>query len=355
MILTVKSMTVSARRQIKPRLATVSAGYARTLVEFAAGRGAAPASLLAHAGIEERHIADVDARVPLPRMVALFEAARSICGDPAFALHFGEDARLYSQSIVGLIIHASSTMGEAFEQYNRYARLVVDFGCGDGLMAVKREREKIHIVAQWRSADFPDLAEASFARMASDHRRTFSDETPFIKEVSFRRAAVADRADYDRIFRAPIQFGADRDAMLIDPSWLTAAPPTANALAKSIFSDRADHMMVALPHAGTVRERVEAIAHEVMHKGEIGMALIAQRLGISESSLRRRLKEEGVSFRRVIDDARCKAATRYLTIENVSVGECAFLVGFSDPPAFSRAYKRWTGKSPASARPTTGR
>jgi AraC-like DNA-binding protein len=75
------------------------------------------------------------------------------------------------------------------------------------------------------------------------------------------------------------------------------------------------------------------------------MELIANRMGLSRQTLFRRLKSEGTSFGKVLEELRHKMALNYLSGKKVSVNETAYLVGFSEPAAFSRAFKRWTGTS----------
>jgi AraC-like DNA-binding protein len=80
------------------------------------------------------------------------------------------------------------------------------------------------------------------------------------------------------------------------------------------------------------------------------MDKIASKLGLSRQTLLRKLKTEGVTFEKVLDELRQKLALHYLSGRKVSVNETAYLVGFSDPTAFSRAFKRWTGSSPRTMR-----
>ena len=80
------------------------------------------------------------------------------------------------------------------------------------------------------------------------------------------------------------------------------------------------------------------------------METIAQRMGISRQTLFRRLKAEGVTFEKILDELRHRLALHYLSGKKASVNETGYLVGFSDPAAFSRAFKRWTGRSPSELR-----
>jgi AraC-like DNA-binding protein len=100
----------------------------------------------------------------------------------------------------------------------------------------------------------------------------------------------------------------------------------------------------------SARGRVESLLMPILHTGEAGMEAAARALGMSRQTLFRRLKAEGVTFEQVLDELRRRLALDYLAGRKVSVSEVAYLVGFSDPAAFSRAFKRWTGQSPRSFR-----
>ena len=84
----------------------------------------------------------------------------------------------------------------------------------------------------------------------------------------------------------------------------------------------------------------------VLHTGEASIDVIDSKMGVSRPTLFRRLKAEGTTFKQVLDELRHRLALYYLSGKKVSVNEIAYLVGFYDAAAFSRAFKRWTGRSP---------
>nr|MDQ3744920.1 AraC family transcriptional regulator [Acidobacteriota bacterium] len=106
----------------------------------------------------------------------------------------------------------------------------------------------------------------------------------------------------------------------------------------------------SLENSKSTRGRVESLLLPVLHTGEASMDMIARKLGISRQTLFRKLKAEGVTFEQVLDGLRHQMALHYLNGKKVSVNETAYLVGFSDPASFSRAFKRWTGASPRTMR-----
>ena len=100
----------------------------------------------------------------------------------------------------------------------------------------------------------------------------------------------------------------------------------------------------------SVRRRAEALLEPMLEHGETSLDRLASELGMSRQTLQRRLKAEGTTFEAVLDSLRHRLARRYLRSENFSVKKTAYLLGFSDPAAFSRAFKRWTGRSPSEIR-----
>ncbi|MFN3377755.1 MAG: helix-turn-helix transcriptional regulator, partial [Burkholderiaceae bacterium] len=117
-----------------------------------------------------------------------------------------------------------------------------------------------------------------------------------------------------------------------------------------VLVERADDLLRELEDQRTVRGRVEAVLLPLLHTGEVSADAVAHALGFSRQTLFRKLRAEGATYKTVLDDLRHRMALRYLSGAKASVNETAYLVGFSEPAAFSRAFKRWTGKSPRHAR-----
>jgi YesN/AraC family two-component response regulator len=100
----------------------------------------------------------------------------------------------------------------------------------------------------------------------------------------------------------------------------------------------------------SLRNQIEAILVSILHTGDANIDVIAERLALSRQTIFRKLKAEGTTFQELLDELRRQMALDYLRGNKASVHEIAYLVGFSDPASFSRAFKRWTGHSPHAAR-----
>jgi AraC-like DNA-binding protein len=326
---------------------TIAAGTARALMALAVARGASRNALIERSGIDPAKLQDQDNRVPFAMYVALMRAGQELCRDPALALHFGEAFDFEDLSIVGLIGMASETMAEAFAQLSRYARLAVEVDCSEtDRFSLKRIEGQLWIVDTRRNAnDFPELTESTFARMVCSFRRAFG-EPHYLKAVHVTHPAPAYRAEYDRVLRLPVVFDSDKNALLADDALLTWRNPNASRYVFGILSAHADELLKHLERSKSTRGRVESLLMPILHTGKANMDTIASNLGLSRQTLLRKLKMEGVTFEKVLDELRHTMALHYLRSRKVSVNETAYLVGFSEPAAFSRAFKRWTGHSP---------
>ena len=98
------------------------------------------------------------------------------------------------------------------------------------------------------------------------------------------------------------------------------------------------------------KQEVEQAIEPLMASGKASIDCVAHELGMSRQTLYRRLKAEGATFEGLLDAKRRQLALRYLGFDRVSVKAAAYRLGFSEPAAFSRAFKRWTGVSPSDFR-----
>ena len=312
---------------------TADCRAARALMDFASSKGCSREVLIERSGIDPAALWDEENRIPLARYIALREAGREISGDPAFALHFGEsDAGVESTVACMMGIFSPSAAGAI-------AQMSEGGGAGDRYR-MTRDGNNVWITDTW-NRDFREGKESSFARVVCTARRLFPG-AELVKMVHFTHAEPPYRAEYDRIFRMPIAFDSDRNGLLIDAAWLTQ---NAGAASKQVFEIAKSR----IEKANCTRSRVEAVVADLLHTSDVNIDVVARTLAIGRYTLFRKLRAEGVTFRQVVDELRHKMAVQYLREKQLAVNETAYLLGFSDPAAFSRAYKRWTGQRPSRA------
>jgi len=328
--------------------ATVSAGYMQELLDFAESRNANAQILLTAAGIDGGGLKDLDQRLPFSSYVALMRAAKAETGNPALALELGATSDLRRYSVVGLISHASAHMLEALAQLNRYGRLVVDVdGLADGprFQLLTRDGERWMQDRRANPNDFAELTESTWSRFIVTTRRDFPDHT-YALEAHVTHSAPAYRAKYEELWQVPITFDSHWNAIRSNPAWDRVQIQPESRYVFGVLTERGDALLKELEDSKTLRGRVEALIMPHLHTGDVSIDKIAAKLGASRQTLYRNLKAEGVTFEQLLDELRHRMALNYLGGRKVSVNETAYLVGFSDPASFSRAFKRWTGKSP---------
>ena len=328
---------------------TVGAGYAKGLLDFAVSKQASEGVLLERSGILPDELSDLDNRIPFEKYKKLMRASIELARDPALALHYGEEVDLEQLSVVGLIALACDTLFHAFVEVNRYNGLVIQVdGVGTGpRFQLAQEAGKTWVVdGRTDPNSFPELTESGWARIVCGTRRFIPEGRVLVKEVHVTHAAPPYRAEYERIFRAPTVFDSDKNALLIDETLMFSKVARTTHYAFGVLSEHAKALLESLERATSLRAKVESLLIPILHKGEPSVEAIAKEMGLSRPTLYRKLKAEGVTFEKLLDELRYKMAAHYLDGKKVSVNETAYLVGFSEPSAFSRAFKRWTGTSP---------
>ena len=336
---------------------TISAGYPKAFLDFAVARGADRLTLIARSHIHPDELQNQDNRIPLANYLAMLEAGIELCNEPALSLLFGEAVRLPDISIVGLMGQLAENSEDGRRQMNRYGRLAIDEDDGDASnpMEIVPEGSDVWVRSTSRIyVEHPILTESAFARTVSGVRAMLASmpefaRRPFPKALRFTHKEPSYRGEYDRIFGVPLFFESPMNAILIDEAFMQMTPPRPNPYLSELLRAHAEGLLENLERSKSIRGRVENLLIPVLHTGEANMDMIAGKLALSRQTLFRKLRAEGVTFEKVLDELRHKLALDYLNGKKVSVHETAYLVGFSDPGAFSRAFKRWTGSRPRSA------
>ncbi len=337
---------------------TIAAGFPKAFLDFAVSRGADRRALAERAQIRPLDLVEPNNRVPLANYLALLEAGVELCDEPALALLFGEAVRMQDISVVGLLGEMVESVESGRRQMNRYLRLLIDFDDGGDSDRIELVPEGGNVWLKFTGdlyKEHPLVTESAFARcvcgareMLATGRVAFGD--PFPKAIHFTHAEPGHRAEYERIFGVPLFFGSDTNAFLLGEEFLYARMPRPSPLLSQILISRAEELLGDLERSKSTRGRVEALLIPALHTGRACVAAVADKLGVSRQTLFRRLRAEGTTFEEVLDELRHRLALRYLNGEGASVNETAYLVGFSEPAAFSRAFKRWTGSSPRAVR-----
>ena len=331
------------------RIPTASTTYLQGVVDFAITRGIERRALLRHAGVSDVDLAAVDARHPVTHLIALLRAGAHLAHDPAFALHFGQYVPCDQISLAAPLGRAAQNVVEALALVNRYTPLSLDFPALGGAHRYRFDRDSAGL---WLHDDrphdsWPEITELVFSRMVQGIRRV--QRTDVVRAVHVRHAEPAHSATYDAVFGVPVHFASQQNAILLDPSYEFTELVPGPAHVTRVLARHADAQLLALAQQRSCRGRLETELRAMLPTGELHITQVARRMAMSRQTLYRRLKAEGVTYEQVLEALRCEVATVALRDEALSVREAALRVGFAEAAAFSRAFKRWTGRSPSEA------
>lgn len=249
---------------------------------------------------------------------------------------------------LGLAWKAAPNLLGSFSRVSRYARLwtsIVRYELKeteDGILFVEHRKGA-------RRLGMRISIEADLASGVSLSRQvTTPDFAPIA--VFFKHPAPKTTDHHTDYFGCPVHFGAERDAMLLSRASLTVPNALGDEGITRFLISHLDQELSEIDGAPSIVVATKDAIARALSEGLPRMADVARGLGLSARSLHRRLAEHGLTFQTLTEDTRRELAEGMLAEEQYSLSEIAFLTGFSEQSAFTRAFKRWTGQTPASYR-----
>jgi AraC-like DNA-binding protein len=259
-------------------------------------------------------------------------------------------ARCWHPSNLGALGYAwlsSSTLRTALQRLVRYWRVVI----ADVTVSLEESPQGVAFVHVPPELDATLDAIRSDVVLAIlyDMCRTNFGSTLRPARVAFRRAAPRDASPYQAFFGCPVSFGADANRLQIGVAEADHALPTGNRDVAALH-DRVLVEQLARLDKKDVMARFRASVLERMTSGDLSEENLARDLHMSRRSLQRRLAEAEATYQSLVDETRRDMALRYLADPDKSATDIAFLLGYSQQSAFTRAFRRWTGNSPSAYR-----
>jgi AraC-like DNA-binding protein len=193
-----------------------------------------------------------------------------------------------------------------------------------------------------------EFALAVALKLARDS--TEAEITP--SRVCFEHPAPNDVTEHERFFRGRVRFAAGSSSMTLKASDAARPMREADAALAEIIRRRLDNARRDRDRSSssTMSTRVRRIVVEQLGQSSLTVDAVAAALAVSRRTLTRRLAEEHASFREIVDEVRSDFARALLQDPSVSIGDIAFFLQYSEPAAFHRSFRRWTGRTPQAFR-----
>lgn len=314
------------------------------LLEYLEHEGFDLNTVLDRAGISESALKGTQRRFPKRTFEGLWQAASEATGDPAIALRVSTMVKTNTLGIVGYLAAASESRRDAFELVKGLTPLLWEnVECeleSDGDVAFIRCRTDRNLQMSRFTTEYAIGLTVTMSRVLGAGR---SD--PLEARFSYSAPAYAD--EYERILRVPVRFDAGEDGVLFPISMMDSLNPSADAALRQLLQRYAAEQLAKIPSSVRFSQCVRASVRSMLPLGGLTVETVAAQFRMSERTLRRRLREEATSYQEILDDVRAELARHYLTKEKREIVEVALLLGFSDQSAFTKAFRRWIGQTPA--------
>jgi AraC-like DNA-binding protein len=260
-----------------------------------------------------------------------------------FGLLVGQRDRLYHLGLLGLLVKYSPDVGTALRSLVRYFHLrargaVITLTLDGGTAALgfepyERQSEAIDQIVDGSLAfEFNIVRELCGA-----------DWVP--SEVRFAHAAPGDSAPFRRFFRCPLSFDAGQNALVFDAAWLDHRLPTDDPTLRNLLQKQIDALEAA--HGDDLPAQVRSVLRTALLTRHGRADDVAALFSMHSRTLARRLEAHGTHFQQLVDEVRFEIARQMLEQSTKDVLTIAEMLGYSDASAMTRAFRRWSGTTPA--------
>lgn len=310
--------------------------------------GLDPEKVLAEAGVDVGIFNDPDNLISFNARSRLLAHCAAAAECEHFGLLAAQHAGLHSLGLVGLLVKYSPDVATALKNLMRYfhlhARGAILGMEEQGMLTVFSYR-----IAQGWVEGSDQVSEGALVILFNVMRELCGPRwTP--TEVWCAHKKPRDIAPYRRFFKAPLHFDAEQDALLFPSSWLTQALPEVHAEVRHLVQKQID--LLVAQHPDDFPQQVRNVLHAALISGDARATRVATLLSIHPRTLHRRLHAFGLGYQQLVDECRFGMARKLLKNSDHDVSEIAQMLHYADARTFIRAFRRWSGETPARWRAT---
>lgn len=328
---------------------TLSAGSVNLILYATRLEDAGIAGLLQTAGIAPTALRSPDGRVPLHQVQTLWKAAIEATGDPDLPLRLGSRINPLAMGVLAYVMLNCPTLGVALSKLTHYQ----DVACEGVLTAGRLEGDAFILSLRIISPDirYPRyvLDSELSVYMAAVQALTGKGVVP--REVRFELPEPEELRCYREVFGGcALAFNAPETALVLDAALLDAPILNANPGLLAFFEERAGLLLSQLAPAPSTSDRVRREIARLLRGEAPTLPAVADSLATGVRALQLHLRTEGTNYQQLLDETRHTLALRHLREPHLSITDIAYLLGFSEPGALVRAFKKWTGQTPGEYR-----
>lgn len=297
------------------------------------------------------HISDINTQLlesptlslQLPNYCQVLENAATLSGCDNFGLYYGQQFQPKALGLIGYIALCSPTLEHALKnmashfhlhQKDTFTRLIetpdhwrLDYQIQHGAILTRRQDS--------------ELTMGMFMNII----RSVLGQNYAPRAIHFEHTRPTDYQEHRKVFNAPVYFDQPYNSILLAKTDMQTAMPDQDPILLTVIQDTL-RLLNTQSHQQKFIDQVRSLIHLSFNHGEPNLECIAHQLNMSNTCLTRKLKSQGTTFSTLVDHVRCEIAEYYMKQQLISISEMAFLLGYSEVSAFSRAFKRWFGITP---------
>lgn len=335
-------MSTSIASRCLPRKPRLIAAWTNGMLVAAEQAGLNAKELMAHAGLSHKDLEDRDAPVDLDRHLHMVREIVARQPGISTGLRTGMTATVARFGVLGYALQYSTSLHRALMDYVRFQRLVTDVTT----WSIERgPTYRLLLTVHPYLEPIPSATEVQLATLIAVSRQlTETHITP--RQVSFCHQPQGDPREHEQFFGCPVSFGSDHNEILLDPKVTELPIKSADELAHQRFLHFAEGVLSKHTGMQATSEAVRQFVVKNLSQGPPRREQVARALGKTARTLLRHLEQEGQTFEQILDGSRRELALAYAADHRLAAFEIAGLLGYTEPSAFFRAFRRWTGKSP---------
>jgi len=315
---------------------TLTASTVRAVLDALARLGHDVPTLLQAAGLSSPTLEDPDARISCQTVGAVYAQAQQRRRIADLELQLALHTPLGAYPLLDYLVATSSTVAEGLTRFADHARLT-----GAPVRAeIHDQEDPVRVVI--------DAAPYSVYLCVLHLRREV--EGAFRPELVSLRERPDDVSAVEQAIGCPVRGDAAWSGLVLSRETWSLPLRRRDPVLAGVLERHARDVASRLPGGNDLVSELRRVLAQRIARGDARLAAVASELRMSARSLQRRLAEAQVSYQELVHQARCDAAERHLAETALSIAEVSWLVGYSEPSAFHRAFKRWRGLSPRSYR-----
>jgi AraC-like DNA-binding protein len=321
----------------------VLSAAATGLSDFIVAKGADVDHVFGLSHIDTELLVSPTLSLPLTKYCKVLENAAEISGCDNFGLHYGQQFLPKSLGLIGYIGLCSDNLYSALKNMANYFHLHQK----DTLTRFVEQADscrldyQIHHGAILTRRQDAELTIGMFMNVI----RSVKGGHYAPREIHFEHSRPEFWQEHSKLLNAPVFFDQPYNSIVLAKTDLHTVMPSADPMLLTMMQETIKLLNTTTQQQSLV-DQVRAAIQIALNSGEPNMEKIAEDLGMSSCILTRRLKADGLNFTHLVDDVRQELAEYYMAHKNIQISEMAFLLGYSEASAFSRAFKRWFGVNP---------